>query len=97
MPHSKLSIKSCLRARLTYSSACASSDVCKAKAIYWLAVDYYNKAKSVDPSISDKANGKIASYKKYFPTKEDCFFIGVKDGDTVEVGCWIGESTKARF
>ena len=79
------------------SSACASDDVCKAKAIYWLAVDYYNKAKSVDPSVSDKANGKIASYKKYFPTKEDCFFIGVKEGDTVEVGCWIGESTKARF
>ena len=79
------------------ASSCASDDVCKAKAIYWLAVDYYNKAKAVDPSLSDKANGKIASYKRYYPTKEDCFFIGVKEGDTVELGCWIGESTKARF
>ena len=67
------------------------------KAIYWLAVDYLNKAKSIDPSVADKANSKIASYKKYFPTKEDCFFKGIKEGQTVEVGCWIGESTKARF
>ena len=79
------------------ASSCANDDACKVKAIYWLAVDYYNKAKSVDPSIADKANGKIATYKKYYPTKEDCFFIGIKEGDTVDIGCWIGESTKARF
>lgn len=79
------------------SSACKSDDPCMQKAIYWLAVDYLNKAKSIDPSVADKANSKIASYKKYYPTKEDCFFKGIKEGQTVEVGCWIGESTKARF
>lgn len=72
-------------------------DACKQKAVYWLATDYYNKAKSVDPSVASKANAKIASYKKYYPTKEDCFFGGTKEGDSVELGCWIGESTKARF
>lgn len=79
------------------SSACKNDDPCMQKAIYWLAVDYLNRAKSIDPSIADKANQKIASYKKYFPTKEDCFFKGIKEGQTVEIGCWIGESTKARF
>ncbi|MFT6165722.1 MAG: tetratricopeptide (TPR) repeat protein [Vicingaceae bacterium] len=79
------------------SSSCVGEDACAQKAIYWLAADYYNKAKSVDPSVSGKANGKIATYSKYFPTQEDCFFGGTKAGDTVNIGCWIGESTKARF
>lgn len=79
------------------SSACKSDDPCVQKAIYWLAVDYLNRAKSVDPSVVEKANAKIASYKKYYPTKQDCFFKGIQEGQTVEIGCWIGESTKARF
>lgn len=79
------------------SSSCGGEDACKQKAIYWLAVDYFNKAKVVDPSVTEKANGKIATYKKYFPTKEDCFFGGTKEGDSVAIGCWIEESTKARF
>ena len=79
------------------SSSCGGEDACKQKAIYWLAADYYGKAKAIDPSVSGKANGKIATYKKYFPTQEDCFFGGTKAGDTINIGCWIGESTKARF
>jgi tetratricopeptide (TPR) repeat protein len=79
------------------ASACPNEEACKQKALYWLAVDYYNKAKSVDPSVTGNANSKIASYQKYFPTKEDCFFGGTKEGDSIEIGCWIGESTKARF
>jgi len=79
------------------SSSCGGEDACKQKAIYWLAADYYAKAKSIDPSVSGKANTKIATYNKYFPTKEDCFFGGTKEGDVINIGCWIGESTKARF
>ena len=79
------------------SSSCGGADACAQKAIYWLAVDYYIKAKSIDPSISGKIDGKIATYSKYFPTQEDCFFGGTKAGDTINIGCWIGESTKARF
>ncbi|MAY84127.1 MAG: hypothetical protein CMP59_08340 [Flavobacteriales bacterium] len=79
------------------SSACDFDDACKKKALYWLATDYYQRAKSVDPSMADKANAKIATYKPYYPTKEECFFLGIKEGDTVEIGCWIGESTTARF
>lgn len=79
------------------SSSCGGEDACKQKAIYWLAVDYYSRAKSIDPSVAGKANQKIATYTKYFPTKEDCFFGGTKEGDVINIGCWIGESTKARF
>lgn len=65
------------------------------KAAFWLAVDYYNRAKSVDPSVSDKANNKIATYSKYFPDAETLFFQTLKVGDTYHVGCF-GEDTKVR-
>lgn len=79
------------------SSTDCGDEACSQKAIYWLAVDYYNKAKSVDPSLTSTANSKIATYSKYFPSTQDCFFVGITEGDTVEIGCWINESTKARF
>lgn len=65
------------------------------KAVFWLAVDYYQRAKSVDPSVAAKANGKIATYSKYFPDTEALFFQTMKAGDTYNVECF-GETTKVR-
>jgi len=62
---------------------------------YWLAVDYYQRARSADSSIADKANQKIAGYKKYFPNKKDVFFNGKQIGDSYTVECF-GESTTVR-
>ena len=81
-----------------YASATDCGDnECIQKAIYWLAVDNYERAKSVDPSLASSANSKIATYSKYFPDKNTCFFHNISAGDTVTIGCWINESTKARF
>lgn len=63
---------------------------------YWLATDYYAKAKSVDSSVADKANEKIASYRKYFPTKEDIFFYNLKEGSPYQVACMGNETTTVR-
>lgn len=80
------------------SSTNCGENACMQKAVYWLAVDYYAKAKAVDPSIASTANSKISTYSKYFPTTQDCFFAGItEEGQTVQIGCWINESTKARF
>lgn len=79
------------------STSCGDGDACKQKAVYWLAVDAYAKAKAVDGSLTSSANSKIATYSKYFPSKEECFFIGIKEGEKVEIGCWINETTTARF
>ncbi len=62
---------------------------------YLLAVDYYNKAKSVDNSVADKASQKAAGYKKYFPTNENVFFNNLNVGDSYTVECF-GESTTIR-
>jgi hypothetical protein len=67
------------------------------KWIYWIAVDKLLKAKAVDSDLAATVNPMISSFSQHFPKKEDAFFYGVNEGDTVNVGCWIGESTKARF
>ena len=79
------------------SSKECNSNPLHAKAVLWAAVDKFQKAKEVDPSMAAKANEMIRDYSKMFPTSEDAFFYNVFEGDTYEVGCWINETTKARF
>ncbi|OQY00111.1 MAG: hypothetical protein B6I20_09260 [Bacteroidetes bacterium 4572_117] len=64
---------------------------------YWVAVDKLIQAKNADPSIADQASKLIGMYSRNYPNKEDAFFYGVTKGTPVIVGCWINESTKARF
>src|SRR5690625_870000 len=70
------------------------------RAVYWLAVDYYERAASRDPSVASQARQKARSYSGSFPSSEDLFFRGWSVGDTYQVnyGCysWIGESTTVR-
>lgn len=60
-----------------------------------LAVDYFNRAKNVDPSCATEANKQIANHRKFFPSKSDAFFLGIKDGDSYTIPC-SGESTTIR-
>lgn len=64
--------------------------------VFLLAVDYYNRAKKADPSVAEEANTKINTYSQYFPMKEDIFFNGLTEGQSTNVGGWIGESTTIR-
>ena len=70
------------------------------KAVYWLAVDKYQQAKSADSSLAERANQKINTYRQYFPSQEDLFFWSKTSGDAYQVnsGCysWINESTTVR-
>ncbi len=66
------------------------------RAVYWAAVDKYNKAKSIDPAVSKKANELIDKYSGYFPLKEEAFFNGFVDGQEYTVGGWINEKTIVR-
>ncbi len=77
------------------SSAKSCDDKLGAAAAYWVATDYYAKAKSVDSSVSVKANHKIAGYKKYFPDTQTVFFNGLEKGASYTVTC-LGETTTVR-
>lgn len=77
------------------SQNCGSTNFEKAS-VFLVAVDKFIKAKSVDPSVTEKANNLISKYSRYFPNKEDAFFEGFTNGDSYKVKCWINESTKIR-
>ena len=68
------------------------------KAGYWAAVDHLVKAKSIDSSeaIQKEATDLIRQYSQYFPSKEDLFFEGIKDGASYHVGGFINENTTVR-
>ncbi|MGZ2371246.1 hypothetical protein ACXR6G_15815 [Ancylomarina sp. YFZ004] len=67
------------------------------QAVYWVAIDKFMKAKSVDPECAVEANKLIHTYSKYFPAKEEAFMQGLKEGETYKVGSWINETTKIRL
>lgn len=69
----------------------------EARTVYWVAVDMFYKAKTIDPSVEGEANKLIGTYSQYFPNKEDAFFYNVTEGSTYQVKGWINRTTTARF
>ena len=63
---------------------------------YFACIDKCQRAKSVDPSVTEEANKLIGTYSRYTPKDEDLFFLGLKKGDSVTIGGWIGETTTIR-
>lgn len=57
------------------------------RAVYLLAYDYYAKAGD---------SQKMGMAKASFPSKEDIFLVNYAAGQSIRVGCWIGESTTVR-
>lgn len=64
--------------------------------VVWPAIDKWNQAKRVDPSVSAEANRFIAQYEQYMPDRAEIFSRLLKDGDSFTVGCWIQERTTVR-
>ncbi len=61
------------------------------------AIDKWAYARSVDDEVSEEANRNIARFSQYLPPEEDAFMMGKKEGQSAQVGCWIGETVKLRF
>jgi tetratricopeptide (TPR) repeat protein len=64
--------------------------------VFWIAVDYYERARSY-PDCAVDASRKASDYRRYFPDKEEAFFRSLQAGQTYRVGGWINETTKVRF
>lgn len=87
-------------------SQCTSSRKLEAKdkVVYWVVVDYLQKAKNVDRSVANAVNTQLGTYQAVTPSTEDKFFtLGYKDGQKVKVdgsldSCyeWINETTTVR-
>lgn len=75
-------------------SACSGSPL-GGREVYWLATDYYQRAKSIDSSVASKANTKINQVKRSYPTIDDLFTYGITAGKEIKVEC-LNETTTAR-
>ena len=73
------------------------NDPVLARAVYYAAIDKFQKAKSGDPSCADEANSLIASYSAHLPSTEEVFMHpDLEKGKSFTVGGWIGETTVVR-
>ncbi len=63
---------------------------------YYVVLDKLQRAKSIDPSVTDQANELIKTYSAHLPETKDLFMLGYKTGDRITVGGWIGETTTVR-
>ena len=71
--------------------------------VYWLVMDYLDKARRVDPSTSNTVSQQKKSYGAAVPSSEDKFFMNLEDGDKIKVDSsldpcysWINETTTVR-
>ena len=77
----------------------------KDKAVYWLVLDYLDRAENTDSSTSSEVERKYKSYQPVTPTKSEKFFWKppLEEGDDFEINkdlmkCygWINETTTVR-
>jgi tetratricopeptide (TPR) repeat protein len=57
------------------------------RATYLVAYDYYERAGNKE---------KIEMTRKLFPSREEIFLMNYHTGQTIQVGCWINETTVIR-
>lgn len=68
------------------SARCGGNEI-ESRAKYWVAVDYLQKAKAADASLTDDCNKLISSYSVYYPQKAEAFMYDVVDGQSYTVNC----------
>ena len=74
------------------------------RVVYWVVIDYLNKAKSVDQSVKNTVDSQLPSYEAVQPSTQDKFFdLSYTDGQKVSVNAslnecysWINETTTVR-
>lgn len=75
---------------------CGSGRGWNSQVVTWAAIDKFQYAKKIDPSVASEANKWINQYSQYMPKREDIFQRRIKEGDTFKVPCWIQENTTVR-
>ena len=68
------------------SVSCGGNEV-ERRAKYWVAVDYLQKAKAADESLTADCNRLIGSYSVYYPQKAEAFMYDIVDGQSYSVNC----------
>ena len=82
------------------SSSCNDGALGK-RAVYWVAHDYYSRAKRMNSELAEKAGKRMSKMSKQYPTIDEVFALGLQAGGNFTVknvaGCpCSGESTIIR-
>ena len=78
-------------------SRCGSGTGWESQVVVWAAIDAWNQAKNVDPSVAADAQKLINQYSQYMPSNSDVFMRpDVEVGGSYTVGCWINKTTTVR-
>ncbi len=73
------------------------NDAVLRKTVFYAAVDKFERARQVDPSVTEEANKLINTYRAHFPSTEDIFMHpDLEKGKSITIGGWIGERTVIR-
>jgi len=71
--------------------------------VYWLVLDYLDRARSIDSSVSSEVQRLYNAYEPVLPSDEDKFFRGWETGDEIAIDgsqydcyAWINETTTVR-
>ncbi|OWY20633.1 hypothetical protein C7N43_00080 [Sphingobacteriales bacterium UPWRP_1] len=65
--------------------------------VAWAATDMWEKARDIDPDFAAEATQSINRYRQYYPKTSDGFMRGYANGQSYNIGCWIGTTTTIRL
>lgn len=61
------------------------------RTVYWLVIDYLEKAKRADPSLSSRVEQQLDLYQSAMPSVDDKFFRSWEEGESFLISESIGE------
>lgn len=73
------------------------------RTVYWLVLDYLEKAEQADPALSSSVQDRSEAYTEAMPSSEDKFFSDWEEGEPFQIDggvkecyAWINETTTIR-
>lgn len=64
-----------------------TGDEMDTRAKFWVATDYFLKAKAADETIADEADKLMSQCRVYFPKVEDAFMYDLQNGSPYSISC----------
>ena len=86
-------------------SQCTGGDALERhdRTVYWLVLDYLDKAAEADPALASNAESRAESYEQAMPSSEDKFFSDWEEGESFDINgeldacyAWVDETTTVR-
>lgn len=68
------------------STGCSGNEV-ERRAKFWVAVDYFNRAKAADETLAEEAGKLIGQCASYFPETAEAFMYDFQNGQSYTVSC----------